>query len=124
LRPEVATAIRDYLRTNDRSLDDTLFAVPPTIRVFDADLDAAGITKTDPRGRVVDIHALRHTIGTHLSAVGVHPRVAMAAMRHSRIELTMNLYTDPALLDVAGAINALPSFSHLGGPTASVAIPV
>lgn len=25
----------------------------------------------------------------------------MAAMRHSRIELTMNLYTDPVLLDVA-----------------------
>jgi len=32
----------------------------------------------------------------------------MAAMRHSRIELTMNLYTDPVLLDVAGAVEALP----------------
>ncbi|HUU23308.1 MAG TPA: hypothetical protein VM389_12310 [Phycisphaerae bacterium] len=31
----------------------------------------------------------------------------MAAMRHSRIELTMNLYTDPVLLDVAGAVEAL-----------------
>jgi hypothetical protein len=36
----------------------------------------------------------------------------MAAMRHSRIELTMNLYTDPALLDVAGAINSLPTFGN------------
>ena len=53
---------------------------------------------------------LRHTFGTNPSAVGVHPRIAMAAMRHSRIELTMNLYTDPALLDVAGAINSLPTF--------------
>ena len=35
----------------------------------------------------------------------------MAAMRHSRIELTMNLYTDPALLDIAGAVNALPNFT-------------
>ena len=35
---------------------------------------------------------------------------AMAAMRHSRIELTMNLYTDPALLDIAGAVNSLPQF--------------
>ena len=31
-------------------------------------------------------------------------------MRHSRIELTMNLYTDPVLLDVAGAVKALPTF--------------
>ena len=37
------------------------------------------------------------------------PRVAMAAMRHSSLELTMNVYTDPALLDVAGAVEALPA---------------
>jgi hypothetical protein len=46
-----------------------------------------------------------------LSAVGVHPRTAMAAMRHSRIELTMNYYTDPILLDVAGAVGKLRGFS-------------
>ncbi|MCY2929829.1 MAG: hypothetical protein NTV86_10115, partial [Planctomycetota bacterium] len=34
----------------------------------------------------------------------VHPRTAMAAMRHSRMELTMNFYTDPVLLDVAGPV--------------------
>ena len=83
----------------------------PTIRVFGADLQAAGIPKYDNRGRVVDIHALRHTFGTHLSAAGVHPRTAMAAMRHSRIELTMNLYSHPVLLDVAEAVEALPSFA-------------
>jgi integrase len=112
LRPEVAMAVGDYLSMNklDSDSDERLFTQPPTIRIFDADLAAAGISKHDARGRVVDIHGLRHTFGTHLSAVGVHPRVAMAAMRHSRIELTMNLYTDPALLDVAGAINSLPAF--------------
>ena len=31
-------------------------------------------------------------------------------MRHSRIELTMNLYTDAVLLDMARAVEALPSF--------------
>jgi integrase len=60
-------------------LDTKLFQRPPTIRIFDADCQAAGIPKTDRRGRVVDIHALRHTFGTHLSAAGVHARVAMAA---------------------------------------------
>ena len=30
-------------------------------------------------------------------------------MRHSKIDLTMNVYTDPKLLDVAGAMEALPA---------------
>jgi hypothetical protein len=38
----------------------------------------------------------------------------MAAMRHSRTELTMNHYTDPTLLDVAGAVNAMPAFGRTG----------
>ena len=88
-----------------------LFENPPGIRVFDADCQAAGIAKNDVRGRVVDIHTLRTTFGTHLAVAGVHPRVAQAAMRHSRIELTTNFYTDPALLDVNGAVNALPDFA-------------
>jgi len=38
----------------------------------------------------------------------VAPRTAQAAMRHASIDLTMNTYTDPRLLDVAGAVEALP----------------
>ena len=30
-------------------------------------------------------------------------------MRHSKIDLTMNVYTDPKLLDVHGALDSLPS---------------
>jgi hypothetical protein len=52
---------------------------------------------------------LRHTFATHLSKSGVAPRVAQAAMRHSTLDLTMNVYTDPKLLDVGGALDALPS---------------
>lgn len=69
----------------------------------------------------MDIHALRHTFGTHLSVASVHPRTAMAAMRHSRIELTMNFYTDPVLLDIAGAVEALPNFTKACGDDASCA---
>ncbi len=67
------------------------------------------IDKRDERGRTVDVHALRHTFGTLLSKGGVKPRTAQAAMRHSKIDLTMNVYTDPKLLDVAGAMDALPA---------------
>jgi integrase len=84
-----------------------------TIR-FSLGLAAAGIHKEDERGRRVDLHALRHTFGTRLSKNGVAPRTAQAAMRHSSIGLTMNVYTDPTLLDAAGAMAALPEL-RLGG---------
>jgi len=103
--------------------DTPLFTVPAAlVRILDRDLVAAGIArrvkgddgkvridKTDERGRTIDVHALRTTFGTLLSAAGVAPRTAQAAMRHSSINLTMNVYTDPRLLDVAGAMEALPT---------------
>jgi hypothetical protein len=33
-------------------------------------------------------------------------------MRHCSLDLTMNVYTDPSLLDVAGALEALPDLSR------------
>jgi len=92
-------------------LDEPLFTVPRNlIKSFNLGLAAAGIPKEDERGRTVDLHTLRHTFGTHLSKHGVAPRTAQAAMRHSSLDLTMNVYTDPSLLDVSGAVNALPAF--------------
>ncbi|MBU4273250.1 MAG: tyrosine-type recombinase/integrase, partial [Planctomycetes bacterium] len=86
-------------------LDTPLFTVPSgLVRILDRDLRLAGIPKVDERGRTVDVHSLRHTFGTLLSVAGVAPRTAQAAMRHSSIDLTMNVYTDPKLLDVAGAM--------------------
>ncbi|MCE9590021.1 MAG: tyrosine-type recombinase/integrase [Planctomycetes bacterium] len=66
----------------------------------------------------MDIHARRHTFGTHLAKAGVPPRTAMEAMRHSTIDLTMSVFTDPALLDVAGAVEAMPSFTFKVSRTA------
>lgn len=91
-----------------------LFNVPSGLtRILDRDLAAAGIPKRDERNRVVDIHALRVTFGTHLCAAGVPLRTAQAAMRHSKSELTANIYTDPKLLDIAGAIDALPALKAI-----------
>jgi len=76
------------------------------------------IDTRDDRHWTVDVHALRHTFGTLLSKGGVAPRTAQAAMRHSSIDLTMNVYTDPQLLDVAGAVGALPDLPlEAGGKT-------
>ena len=79
------------------------------------------IDKRDERGRTVDVHSLRHTFGTLLSAAGVAPRTIQAAMRHSTIDLTMNVYTDSKLLDVAGAMEALPALPLVGGKASEVA---
>jgi integrase len=100
------------------SSDELLFKVPSSLlTVLNRDLKAAGIPKCDDRGRTLDIHALRHTFGTHLSKAGVPLRTAQAAMRHSSPVLTANIYTDPRLLDVQGAVEALPDLP-LSGPSA------
>ena len=38
-------------------------------------------------------------------------------MRHSAIDLTMNVYTDPKLLDVYGALDSLPSLNLNPSPS-------
>jgi integrase len=81
------------------------------LKVFVRDLAYAGIAKIDDRGRTACLHSLRHTFATLMSRGGVAPRVAQAAMRHSTIDLTMTTYTDPRLLDVAGALEVLPDLT-------------
>ena len=103
-----ATVVR--MNEKRKAIDEPLFHVPKQlVKCLDRDLAAAGIAKVDDRGRTVDVHALRHTFGTLLSRGGVAPRTAQQAMRHSDVRLTMNVYTDPRLLDVAGAVDALPA---------------
>jgi integrase len=97
-----------------------LFTVPAgLLRILNRDLRLAGIPKRDDRGRTLDLHALRTTFGTLLSKGGVAPRTAQAAMRHSDIKLTMNVYTDPRLLDVRGALDTLPQLSLEAGRDAA-----
>src|SRR5262249_29875907 len=94
-----------------------LFDVPAgLLRIFDRDLKMAKIPKKDERGRTLDVHALRTTLSTLMNKAGVAPRTAQAAMRHSDIKLTMQTYTDPKLLDVRGALDALPALPLDRGP--------
>ena len=87
------------------------------VRILDRDLLATGIDKRDERGRTIDVHALRTSFGTLLSKGGVAPRTAQAAMRHSKIDLTMGVYTDPKLLDEYGALDSLPSLDLDASPS-------
>jgi hypothetical protein len=98
-----------------------IFDVPDgLVRIFDRDLKAAGIPKRDDRGRTLDVHALRTTFGTLLSRGGVPLRTAQEAMRHSDPKLTAMIYTDPRLLDVHGALDALPGLPLNADPNSDL----
>lgn len=43
--------------------------------------------------RQIPVHGTRHTCGSLLAALDVHPRVAMQILRHSKINVTMEIYT-------------------------------
>jgi integrase len=83
----------------------------PTMRTYKRDLERAGIPYRDGQGRQADFHALRKSYNMLLAKKGVSPRTAMQLMRHTDIRLTMVDYTDPALLDLAGAVEKLPRLS-------------
>ena len=100
-----------------------LFDVPTgLIRILDRDLQAAGIAKRDDRGRTVDVHAMRGTFGSLLAAAGTSPIVLKELMRHKRIETTLKHYVDPRLLDIAGAVSALPAIGLASGAAMSGAL--
>lgn len=56
------------------------------VRSFKTRCDRAGV-------RPIRVHDTRHTCGSLLAALDVHPRVAMQILRHSKIDVTMEIYT-------------------------------
>ena len=108
LRQDIASEIGDYIQQKKLDPEDKLFVIP-NLKTFKKDLAFAGIELEDESGRTIDFHALRVCFATHLSKAKVGPRTAQAALRHSDIKLTMQVYTDPQLLDVTGALDALPA---------------
>ncbi|HEV2372785.1 MAG TPA: tyrosine-type recombinase/integrase, partial [Streptosporangiaceae bacterium] len=56
-------------------------------RSFDRRILRAGISK-------ITVHGTRKTCGSLLAALDIHPRVAMQILRHSKIAVTMEIYTE------------------------------
>ena len=57
---------------------------------------------------MVDLHALRTTLGTNLARQGVPPQIAQKLMRHSDYRTTQKHYTVLGLNDTSGAIEKIP----------------
>ena len=85
-----------------------VFHAIPTMKVFRADLDLAGIPDVDEQGYYVVFHGLRVTASTRLASHEVTQRAAQALMRHRDPRLTAGTYTDERLLPLAAELEKLP----------------
>jgi integrase len=45
------------------------------------------------RGSKVRLHGLRHSHATHMLAAGVHPKIASERLGHSKVGITLDLYS-------------------------------
>ena len=72
-------------------------------------MKAAGIPYTDHDGKDYDFHALRHQFITELSRAGVSLKSAQELARHSKPELTANVYTHLTLRDSAADVEKMGS---------------
>ncbi len=109
LPADLVAALRAFRPADAAPFSPVLLGLVPRIPTFRKDLVAAGIPFEDEQGRRVDLHALRMTYGTNLTASGAAPRVVMELMRHSDIKLTMRIYTDAAQLPLTEAVAKLPA---------------
>ena len=57
--------------------------------------------------RRIRVHDTRHTCGSLLAALDVHPRVAMQILRHSKISITMEIYTEVPAASTREALKRL-----------------
>lgn len=108
LRADLAADLREWI--TDAPTERPLFRMGEgLVKVFNRDLAFAGIDKRCGRDRTACVHSLRATHATLLTCGGVGPRVVQASMRHASLDLSMQTYTDPRLLDVERALDALPA---------------
>ena len=110
LRRDVVAELR-RAKTKDVTPDAKVFGHIPRMRDLKPDLERAKIDYMDADGRQADFHSLRMTFGAMLAKNGVAPRTAMELMRHTDLRLTMNVYTDPTILNTAGAVEDLPDLT-------------
>lgn len=107
LHPDLAKMLVEH-RPCDFEIQDHPLRVPRMDQVR-KDPEAAGVPYRDDQGRYLDVHALRMTFSTMLTANGATPRETVELMRHGDPKLTLKTYTDSEKLRLRDAIKKLPS---------------
>ena len=122
LRVDLVAMLRPWLADKPKAepVWPGTWAKKASAKMLRLDLEAAGIDYKDASDRFADFHSLRHTFISNLARSGVHPRMAQALARHSKIDLTMNVYTHMVIGDLASAVESLPAIA--GAQTETVAL--
>lgn len=109
LHRDVPAAVKKARAWSRRGPDRSGFLLPvvPRTPTLYRDLEAAGVLRESPEGRI-DFHSLRVTFATLLGQSGVPLVMAQKLMRHSTPVLTSNLYTKLGDQDRRDALAALP----------------
>jgi integrase len=71
---------------------------------------------TRSRVRRITVRLARHTCGTLLAYLKVHPKVAQAILRHSQISMTLDIYTHVVDEDQRAAAARLADLLNGLGP--------
>lgn len=106
LSSPLATLFQEWL---PKSTDNELWPgnwYQKAAKMLRADLEAAKIPFETTEG-IADFHALRVTYGTNLARAGVPPTIARKLMRHSTIQLTLDIYTKFSSDEVSDAVEKL-----------------
>jgi integrase len=85
----------------------TRYGTPIEPRNFSRSFDRRIVKAGVPR---ITVHGARKTCGSLLAALDVHPRVAMQILRHSKIALTMEIYTEVPSAATRDALKKLGSW--------------
>jgi integrase len=108
------TRLKDFLRAGIARRVDVLDAEgkPVIVGTGRHERVKTRIVVEDAEGRVIDLHALRTTLGTQLARAGVTPQVAQRITRHGDYRTTLKHYTVLGLVDTAAAMDRLPGIAR------------
>ena len=138
LHPQLARELERH-RPAGASSGDRVFPRTVTDRTRNLDFLRAGLARVeeyvgrdgklrkrvvtrDEQGRVLDLHAMRTTLGTSLAREGVAPQVAQRILRHQDYRTTLKHYTALELEDTAQGLRRirLPEAPRHGPPPSGV----
>ena len=107
------TRLKDFLRAGIARRVDVVDAEGKPVKIGTGKRERVKtrIAVEDDEGRVIDLHALRTTLGTQLARAGVTPQVAQRIMRHGDYRTTLKHYTVLGLTDTAAAMDRLPGIA-------------
>lgn len=107
------TRLKDFLRAGIARRVDVLDAHGKPVKIGTGKRERVKtrIVVEDAEGRVIDLHALRTTLGTQLARAGVTPQVAQRIMRHGDYRTTLKHYTVLGLTDTAAAMDRIPGIA-------------